>query len=124
MTDPAVAALAEIIHVTTLDCPYDPDADALNCPGPEVHKGLATAILAASPEGWCGHKAEMGDDRMTLDLMEAAIRKDQAELARLRKIEEAAQMFVTVWRDDADRIPLTLDSTVAALRAALGEEGR
>ena len=60
---------------------------------------------------------------ITRDLVLAIVNGEaESEMIRLRKIEEAAQMFVTVWRDDADRIPLTLDSTVAALRAALGEE--
>ena len=45
--------------------------------------GIA-AILAAMPGWTLVPTAELGEDRMTMDLMETAIRKDQAEIARLR----------------------------------------
>ena len=64
-----------------IDVRYQGIFSSASGPGPQE---LAAAILAAMPGWTLVPTAELGEDRMTMDLMETAIRKDQAEIARLR----------------------------------------
>jgi hypothetical protein len=103
MTDPRVAALAEAMEQTAkAGQPW------------ATYPEWATAILAALPPDWCGHDPE-GEaaarqfvESITVDC------GHEAEIARLRAIEEAARAF----DDGKDDAPLY--QRWAALRAALG----
>lgn len=92
MTDPRIATLAEALHDWYAG--KDAEFDGAQC----RHREDAAAILAALPPDWCGHDGPLGP----------YYRK---EIARLRRIEEAARALL-------DNHPLRCERA-DALRAAL-----
>ena len=98
---------------------------------------LAAAILAALSPGWCGHEDEVKGYYRLLDegvQKQARLEDAEAEIARLREIEEAARALEAVEEDDEsdlDVILFTLRGAgvlgtpmarILALRAALAPE--
>jgi len=114
MTDNGLAALAEALedHST-----YHPDPDDDYGYDPCGTK-CAAAILAALPPDWCGHSAS--DDLFAAsNALLSRTTVSKAEIARLRKIEEAAREVAedssATW---SDGIPIDA-RLLATLRAAL-----
>jgi hypothetical protein len=80
----------------------------------------AAAILAELPDDWCGHGAEM----LTVDGILAHNEEVMADLARLRKIEEAARVvsdYAEIHFHERPSTPMwwVSDRLLHALRAAL-----
>jgi len=106
--DPRTAALAEALHKARC---------APSVPWPaghmERHIEDAAAILAALPADWCGHPVQV-----------AKWREMGAEIARLRRIEEAARVVANRGQEYEDTLVRWGDLAEAldALRAALEED--
>jgi hypothetical protein len=121
--DHRIAALAEAIdHAAT-----EIDAGGIyTATGAWVTSpAFAAAILAALPPGWCGHIG-LAEGELLNDLSDKAeyIVNQQAEIARLRRIEEAARRVVLEWDEwevqhgKREYVAREVD----ALRAALEEK--
>ena len=112
MTDPRIAALAEALQTIPVPASYEEWQSRVDV----SYEADAAAILAALPPDWCGHSAFDGiQDAMT-------ITNQTAEIARLRKIEEAARAIETWTVDLEDPDPEYRLHRVGwedALRAAL-----
>jgi hypothetical protein len=118
-TDPRTAALAEALHAKRIGCMLPAEL----CPPEwaEEHRNNAAAILAAL-DGWgtlVSNEYLIGLNRQITEAMGDALQSmnDVDEIARLRKIEEAARALITA-KDAREE----LDS-YEALRAALEAEG-
>ena len=111
-----------------------PDLDAFLL---ELNRASAAAIHAALSPGWCGHEDEVKGYYRLLDegvQKQARLEDAEAEIARLREIEEAARALEAVEEDDEsdlDVILFTLRGAgvlgtpmarILALRAALAPE--
>ena len=107
MTDRGRAALAHVFDQLGFEEPYETAAAIL---------GDKAEFL---PDGDCGHRVEMADDKMTLDLMEAAIRKDQAEIARLRAALGEAERLALASETFAQRRQCVVANLLRRNRAAL-----
>jgi hypothetical protein len=105
MTD--IAALAEALHFgDPAGPPSHRGEPAEECPQRLREMERAAAILAALPPDWCGHKNSRERDELA--------RQQNVEIARLRKIEEAARALCDEWPWGAQHI-----APPTALRAAL-----
>jgi hypothetical protein len=130
MSDPRIAALAEAYHNAAME-------HGIGCVHPSKHglavkvrdcDAMAAAILAALPDDWC-----RWDDVYLRGLNEgvaageALVAAYGAEIARLRRIEEAARRHIDAIDDEhagdwaARWLEARLDAE-AALRAALEEK--
>jgi hypothetical protein len=58
VTDPRIAALAEALQSMTEEMPGVLAAADMENEPPQM-RGIAAAILAALPPGWCGHAAKV-----------------------------------------------------------------
>ena len=70
----------------------------------------------ALPTNWCGHDLAAIRDRAWQDGVNAANMKEDAELARLRAIEEAARALISTYG------PYYEGDAAEVLRDALGSE--
>jgi hypothetical protein len=109
MTDPRIAALAEALPEWMSEHPQ-------GCTEAELRLTIAENIFAALPDDWCGHGGKTW-------------REARSEVARLRRIEEAAQeaeeRLDTLWtaaappQDDPERWAQATYFTLQCLRVAL-----
>jgi hypothetical protein len=145
--DPRIAPLAAALQVV-LYPGEDIDRDE-NLWIEQDTRRDAAAILAALPPDWCGHEAAHDDAWVTMDTQRAEIVRLHAELrvahlddtrdaeiARLRAIEEAAR--AVDWESVQDALDVAIharaemevnkvrwradENATDALRAALGEK--
>ncbi len=80
--DPRIAALAEALRKTATDPTLD-------------YRGWARDLLAALPTDWCGHSLTAIEDLMgEIEDRVRLLAEANHEIARLRKIEEAARAFM------------------------------
>jgi len=129
MTDPRIAALAEALRDISggLADPLDP-GDFL--PGVVTAQEFAAAILAALPPDWCGHIGVEAFDAKAFaavvvqrDRMTDLYGQSKAEIARLRKIEEASRALdESGYLYEIAKLSMEGETFVAALRAALEEK--
>lgn len=108
--DPRVAALAEALayhdHQTSNEKWLRMRRDHLSsCLSDEC----AAAILAALPADWCGHDAKAMDH----EACHAWHESDEAEIARLRRIEE--ELHIAVIRQEPPR-NISEDAMLAVVR--------
>ena len=81
MSDPRIAALAEALIAV--------DVKSIDDWWTWEPAKLAAAILAAMPPGWCGH--DEGEWQAERDALKRLVESSGEQIARLRKIEEAAR---------------------------------
>lgn len=136
MTDPRLAPLAAALQQMSF-YPYRSGVDYgagrpidwkyLHEQEREALLADAAAILAELPDDWCGHDptlyVQVADLTERLEAAESQSDREQAEIARLRKIEEAAREITSDREDNYcfschDTLPCAHDD----LRAALGAE--
>jgi hypothetical protein len=140
MTDPRIAALAEAIRTGYWAQTPEPPPDWATLDNAEEWyaspNDMAAYILAALPPDWCGH-TDMVSREAALDIVRregqrvaTEVREVSAEIARLRRIEEAARGLLC-WVDDESITLCTICHTecghfpecpMPALRAALEEK--
>ena len=109
LTDPRIAALAEVLRHNPLPLRPDGGTSRGRPAYRNDYEAQAAAILAALPVDWCGHdEAEYYRGR------NCELEEEAANLARLRRIEEAARALMRQVPDGLYRFD--------ALRAALEAE--
>jgi hypothetical protein len=121
MPDTRIAALAETFRIVTVERKpkWQSETVQVLVAAGEFDQAAA-AILAALPEGWCGHdpfhrkRCHNYDPDAVIAHLHTEYDKAAAEIARLRAIEEAARAVCEGVPDGLYRFD--------ALRAALGED--
>jgi hypothetical protein len=121
--DPRIAALAEALRSLPVPATYEEWQARIDA----SYEDDAAAILAALPPDWCGHHAA-SEAMRALAEQTATIVQQEDEIARLRRIEEAARAISNAGDPDDDFEGQYIDylipaTALDALRAALEEGG-